>query len=187
MRKLKLLLLAFMATLGLSVNAAVYVIDETFTSLDGLDETLFSIVNESEGKAFCFPTNQDMAYQSYADAVNANSYYFKLEPAQGEGVEGYYYLRTYYAYGSVYAVWSNPNNGYFNSQPATGSVCFTIGKTAKTNGQDIVNGAVWALEKSGDKFAIKNIGTGKYLKDAGNANQDEPTFFSFYTYQEVAE
>ena len=33
----------------------------------------------------------------------------------------------------------------------------------------------------GKGFTLKNVGTGKYLKDAGNANHDEPTYFSFCT------
>ena len=44
------------------------------------------------------------------------------------------------------------------------------------------NGAVWNIEYvEGKGFALKNVGTGKYLKDAGNANHDEPTYFSFCT------
>ena len=48
------------------------------------------------------------------------------------------------------------------------------------------NGAVWAIEYvDGQGFSLKNIGTGKYLKDAGNANHDEPTYFSFCTLKET--
>jgi hypothetical protein len=44
------------------------------------------------------------------------------------------------------------------------------------------NGAVWNIEYvDGKGFALKNVGTGKYLKDAGNANHDDPTYFSFCT------
>ena len=48
------------------------------------------------------------------------------------------------------------------------------------------NGAVWAIEYvDGQGFSLKNIGTGKYLKDAGNANHDEPTYFTFCTLKEA--
>ena len=184
MRKLKLLMVAFWAMLGSSAYAAEYEIDQKFTSIAELDGKLFSIVNEDEAKAFCFPSNQDLAYSSYSDAMSAKSYFFKLETAQGEGVEGCYYLRTYQPDGNVYAVWGDANNGYFNSQPADGWCCFSIGKTAKTNGQDIENGAVWAFEESGGKIAIKNIGTGLYLKDAAPAKYEEPTYFTFCTLKE---
>ena len=175
-------MVAFLAMIGSSAYAVDYIIDQRFTSVAELDGKLFTVVNETESKAFCFPGAQDLAYSSYADAMGSNSYFFKLEAAQGEGVEGYYYLRTYKPDGTVYYVWGNPDNGYFNSQSATGWCCFSIGKTAQTNGQDIVNGAVWALEESGDgKIAIKNIGTGLYLKDAGPAKYDDPTYFTFCT------
>ena len=157
------------------------IIDQQFTSIAELDGQQFSILNEDEGKAFCFGlgSSQDMNYASYGDVAGAPSYAFKLEAAEGDDVTGYYYLRTYKPNGEVYAVWGDPNNGYFNSQPANQSVCFTIGKTNKTNGQDIVNGAVWDLiVNSEGKFAIKNIGTDKYLKDSAPAKYDEPTYFT---------
>ena len=170
---------------GLSSFAKVYEFDQKFTSVAALDGQLFTIVNEDEAKAFCFPSNQDMAYSLYSDAMAANSYYFKLEAAEGAGVEGYYYLRTYKPDGTVYAVWGDANNGYFNSQDAGGWCCFSIGKTTKTNGQDIVNGAVWALEENGEgKIALKNIGTGLYLKDAAPAKYEDPTYFTFCTLKE---
>lgn len=44
------------------------------------------------------------------------------------------------------------------------------------------NGAVWNIDYvDGKGFSLKNVGTGKYLKDAGNANHDDPTYFSFCT------
>ncbi len=115
--------------------------------------------------------------------MKAQSYSFKLEVITDAGYsDNSFYLRTYKPDGSVYAVWGNSNNGYFNSQPATGDRCFSIGKTNKTNGQDIVNGAVWELIPNTDgKFAIKNIGTGKYLKDANTAKYDDPTYFTLCT------
>ena len=44
------------------------------------------------------------------------------------------------------------------------------------------NGAVWNIEyEEGKGFALKNVGTGKYLKNAANANNDDPTYFTFCT------
>ena len=44
------------------------------------------------------------------------------------------------------------------------------------------NGAVWNVDYvEGKGFTLKNVGTGKYLKNAGNANNDDPTYFTFCT------
>ena len=51
-----------------------------------------------------------------------------------------------------------------------------------TYGQDGNNLALWTIETNGSgKFALKNVGTGKYLKDNSNAKYDEPTYFIFCT------
>lgn len=184
MRKTKLLLVAFMAMVGLSSYALDYVVDQTFTSIDDLinNGTLFSIVNTDDEKGLCFgnPTEQNMYYDTYTNMVeNQLSYTFKLEHAQGDGVESYYYLRPYKPNGELNNVWGW--GGYFNSQPADGWCDFCLGLNGQ-NGQDITNGAVWELENDGSgKFALKNIGTGKYLKDAAPAKYDDPTYFTFCT------
>ena len=44
---------------------------------------------------------------------------------------------------------------------------------------------VWVItEEAGGTFSIMNKGTGKYLKNAGPALNDNPTYFSFYTLKE---
>ena len=79
-----------------------------------------------------------------------------------------------------YNIWGKP--GYLNAQPLeTGWCCFILG-LSKGNGEDMENGAVWNIDYvDGKGFSLKNVGNGKYLKDAGNANHDDPTYFSFCT------
>ena len=45
MKKLKLLLLALMATCGLSVNATDYKVDQRFTTIDDLNGKFFAVVS----------------------------------------------------------------------------------------------------------------------------------------------
>ena len=169
------------------VNAAKeYEIDQKFTGLADLVTSgqLFSIVNETDAKGLCFgfgDAEQNMYYETYADMASSKSYTFKLENAVGDDVAGYYYLRPYKPDGTLNNVWGW--GGYFNSQPADGWCDFCLGLDNK-NGQDLKNGAVWAIEASDGKFALKNVGTGKYLKDAAPAKYDAATYFTFCTLKE---
>lgn len=154
------------------------------TDLNEIGSTPFVIVNVAELKAFYGPDNQNLAFGDIAEALkktNANIAF------KAEAFNDNYLLRAITPAGEEYSIWGSP--GYLNAQALeTGWCSFILGLGGDLYGQDIQNGAVWNIEYvAGQGFAIKNIGTGKYLKDAGNANQDEPTFFSFYTYQEVAE
>lgn len=199
MRKTKLLLVAFLAMLGSSVSAAEYEIDEKLTSVAALDGKLFAIVDETDLKAFCFGYGEngwDMFYKAYndGDAQSAKACYFKLSAASGDGADGYYYLQAYSASGTIHEQ-SWARGGYFNSQPTDGpgkGCCFDLGLSDK-NGQDLKNGAVWDLVVNEDgKFALKNIGTGKYLSKNINegdgkvfaAGYDDPTYFTFCTLKE---
>jgi hypothetical protein len=57
-----------------------------------------------------------------------------------------------------------------------------LGNTQYSNGQDLVNGAVWDIQYvTGKGFSLKNVGTGKYLKTNDTAKYDEPTYFTFAT------
>ena len=154
------------------------------TDLNEIGSTPFVIVNVAELKAFYGPDAQNLAFGDIAEALkktNANIAF------KAEAFNDNYLLRAITPAGVEYSIWGSP--GYLNAQALeTGWCSFILGLGGDQYGQDIPNGAVWNIEYvAGQGFAIKNIGTGKYLKDAGNANQDEPTFFSFYTYQEVAE
>ena len=165
------------------VNTVEYSIGEgdRYTTIDAIGSNSFAIVNEAEGKMFYGSTAQNLGYGSYETAMQyTNSgFYFKLEPAQDVNVQTDgtpYYLLLQTPAGEGYWIWGS--QGYLNSQPATGNLSFILGLNGQ-NGQDIVNGAVWTIEESNGKFALKNVGTGLYLKDGGPAKYDAPTYFTF--------
>ena len=153
--------------------------DERFASLEEAEGKTFAIVNEAEGKALFGSDAQNLGYEDYSTAFDDNNsgYLFRLEQSD---VAGGYLLRLITPDNQEYNIWGKP--GYLNAQPLeTGWCCFILGLT-KGNGEDFENGAVWNIDYADGKgFTLKNVGTGKYLKDAGNANHDEPTYFSFCT------
>lgn len=153
--------------------------DERFASLEEAEGKTFAIVNEAEGKALFGSDAQNLGYEDYSTAFDDNNsgYLFRLEQSD---VAGGYLLRLITPDNQGYNIWGKP--GYLNAQPLeTGWCCFILGLT-KGNGEDFENGAVWNIDYTDGKgFTLKNVGTGKYLKNAGNANHDEPTYFSFCT------
>ena len=153
--------------------------NERFASLEEAEGKTFAIVNEAEGKALFGSDAQNLGYEDYSTAFDDNNsgYLFRLEQSD---VAGGYLLRLITPDNQEYNIWGKP--GYLNAQPLeTGWCCFILGLT-KGNGEDFENGAVWNIDYTDGKgFTLKNVGTGKYLKDAGNANHDEPTYFSFCT------
>ena len=78
------------------------------------------------------------------------------------------------------------NIAYLNSQAVTGNCCFLNGLNGQ-RGFDIKDGARWDIEYVENKgWSIKNVGTGRYLKDAAHpAMFDEPTYFTFCTLKTV--
>lgn len=187
MRKLKLLLVAFLAMCGLCANAADIKVDQRFSTIPDLDGKLFAIVNETNNVAMGIGISGhgngwDMYFGTYAEAFGSNACFYKIEAAKGEGVTGYYYLRTYKADKTMYTAWGNTSNmGYFNSQTVDKSCCFALGLNNQ-NGQDGKDLAVWNIEVSSGKFALKNKGTGKYLHaDNLPAKYDDPFYFTFCT------
>ena len=187
-----------MLLLGLGATAWAaneYEVDEKFTTIDALDGQRFAIVDETPDT----PTGMgigvsghgsgwDMYFGTITEAYNSNACYYQLEAVQTEGLEGYYYLRTYKNDGTMYTAWGNTTNmGYFNSQTADKTVCFALGLNGQ-NGQDGENLAVWAIEVSEGKFALKNIGTGLYLHgDNLPAKYEDPFYFTFCTLKAGAE
>ena len=153
--------------------------NERFASLEEAEGKTFAIVNEAEGKALFGSDAQNLGYEDYSTAFDDNNsgYLFRLEQSD---VAGGYLLRLITPDNQEYNIWGKP--GYLNAQPLeTGWCCFILGLT-NGNGEDFENGAVWNIDYvDGKGFTLKNVGTGKYLKDAGNANHDEPTYFSFCT------
>jgi hypothetical protein len=153
--------------------------DHRFASVSELQGKKFAIVNETEGKAIYGSDAQNLGYDDYTTAFDDNNsgYLFKLVQSS---VSGGYLLRLITPDNAEYSIWGKP--GYLNAQPlSSGWCCFILGLTAG-NGEDMENGAVWNIEyEEGKGFALKNVGTGKYLKDATNANNDDPTYFTFCT------
>lgn len=171
------LTLALLCVAGVA-NAVEYEIDQKFKSVN--IEGKFCILNEAESKALCFTDNHNLNYELYATAFASKGFLFALESAQGESVGNYYYIRTYKQNGELYAPWGG---GYLNSQPGNG-VSFTLGLNDQ-NGQDGLNCAVWDIQYVENQgFSIKNINTGKYLKDGGSAHNETPTYFTFCTIKE---
>jgi hypothetical protein len=79
--------------------------------------------------------------------------------------------------GEEYTVFGKP--GYLNTQDKTGECSFISGLT-QGNGEEIENGAVWEMyyiENNG--FAIKNVGTNLFLKDATAAKYRGRFYFNF--------
>ena len=156
--------------------------DTTFASVEELDGQKFAIINLADGKAIFGKKDQHLDYAELPTATLATNTAttFRIVPAVGDDVKGFYYLQSVQPDGSDYSIWGG---GYLNSQPETmpQKVSFIMGLNGQ-NGQDVKNGAVWEIKYvSGKGFTLKNIGTGKFLKDKSWALYDEPTYFSFET------
>ena len=157
-----------------------WTIDERLTgSLSDLSGKAFAIVNESENKAFFGSIAQDLGYDNYKNAfdVSNEGYLFKISRITGGRS-----LKLVTPDGEEYQL--NGDIGYLNSQAETGDCCFINGLNNQ-RGYDIPNGAVWDIQYvEGKGWTLKNVGTGKYLKDASAAKYDEPTYFTFCTLKE---
>ena len=170
-----------------TVNSFEY-IGERFESVDALNGKAFAIVNEAEGKVIYGTNVQNLGYGNYPTAMQEGNsgYYYTLESAAGA-----YLLRLQTPTGNNYEfdAWGRHWDGYLNSQPLTGTVSFVLGLEGWDNiagryGMDGQNLGLWTIEENGGKFALKNVGTGKYLKDNSVAKYDEPTYFTFCTLEE---
>ena len=156
--------------------------DNRYTSLEEIGTTPFAIVNETDEKALFGSSEQNLGYEDYETAFNDGNtgYLFKLENSSANNG---YLLRLMTPDGTPYSIWGSP--GYLNSQEVGGWCSFILGLNNQ-NGQDIVNGAVWEINYVENKgFSLKNVGTGKYLKDTSTAKYDSPTYFSFCTLSET--
>ncbi len=165
------------------VKSLKMVVDQRFETISALTGQAFAIVNETEDKAIYGTTAQNLGYAGLNTAMQSTNtgYYFKLETQNGK-----YAFRLQTPNGDPYTVWGR--DGYLNSQPVDGSVSFILGLTNWSNelvyGQDGANLALWEIVPNPDNngtFALKNVGTDKYLKDNTNAQYDTPTYFTFCT------
>ncbi len=152
-------------------------IDERITEKTPLISTPFAIVNESENKLFYGRYEQRLDYGGYDKAfLGINSgYTFKLGKASG-GVK----LKLITPEGSDYKL--GGYTAYLNSSAVDGNRCFIAHQNA-----EVSKGDVWDIQYvEGKGWAIKNVGTGKYLKDATSpAKYDEPTYFTFCTLKDA--
>ncbi|SHM67239.1 Cellulase (glycosyl hydrolase family 5) [Xylanibacter ruminicola] len=148
------------------------------SSLSDITNQPFAIVNKERQKMFYGPENQNLDMGDPLGVINNKSisgYMFKAEAISGR--DGCYLLRLMTLNGSEYSVYGKP--GYLNSQPTTGWCSFILGLNNQ-NGEDVKDGAVWEIKyESGKGFTLKNMATGKYLKDAAPAKYDAPAYFDF--------
>ena len=148
------------------------------SSLSDITGQPFAIVNKESQKMFYGPENQNLDMGDPLGVINNKSisgYMFKAEAVSGR--DGCYLLRLMTLNGSEYSVYGKP--GYLNSQPTTGWCSFILGLNNQ-NGEDVKDGAVWEIKyESGKGFTLKNMATGKYLKDAAPAKYDAPAYFDF--------
>ena len=160
-----------------------WTVDERLTGkMSNLTGKTFAIVNEAEQKAFYCKLEESLGYGDFKTAfdVSNEGYQFKVAKASG-GVK----LKLVTPDGDEYQI--GDGTGYLNSQVVTGSCCFISSNMNNQNGQDLNKGAVWDIQYvEGMGWSIKNVGTGKYLKDAAHpAMFDEPTYFTLCTLKEV--
>lgn len=148
------------------------------SSLSDITDQPFAIVNKESQKMFYGPENQNLDMGDPLGVINNKSisgYMFKAEAISGR--DGCYLLRLMTLNGSEYSVYGKP--GYLNSQPTTGWCSFILGLNNQ-NGEDVKDGAVWEIKYESSKgFTLKNMATGKYLKDAAPAKYDAPAYFDF--------
>ena len=159
-----------------------WTVDERLTgSLSALSGKTFAIVNEAEYKAFYGSGLQNLGYDYYVNAFDAynEGYQFKLSRITGGRS-----LKLITPDGDVFQI--SGGDGYLNSQAITGDRCFINGLNSQ-RGYDIPDGAVWDIQyEEGKGWSMRNVGTGKYLKDASHpAMFDEPTYFTFCTLKEA--
>jgi lysophospholipase L1-like esterase len=155
------------------------VVDERFTgALSTLTGKTFAIVNEAENKAFFGAGADALGYDTFDNAFDdfaTEGYMFKVHKVgSGRG------LKLINPDGEDYKV--GDETAYLNSQAVTGDCCFLNGLNGQ-RGYDIQDGARWDIQYvDGKGWTLKNVGTGKYMKDAAHpAMFDEPTYFTFCT------
>ena len=157
-----------------------WAVDQRLTTVSEASQNAFAIVNEAEGKAFYCPYGQVLGYDELTTAFDSGNeaYQFKLRRAtSGRRIAIITPDGADYQYAGATA--------YLNTQDVTGDRCFINGVNGQ-NGYDIKNGALWTPEYvEGKGWTLKNVATGKYLKDATCAKYDEPTYFTFCTLKET--
>jgi hypothetical protein len=66
-----------------------------------------------------------------------------------------------------------------NGYSTVADCCFILGLNNQ-NGQDVKDGAVWEIKyENGKGFTLKNMYTGKYLRDNASASSEAPVYMDF--------
>lgn len=150
----------------------------SMSSLSEMVEDHFAILNKESQKLFYGSDNQNLGYADANTVINnknINGYMFKAEPVSGS--DGCYLLRLITLSGSEYSVWGSP--GYLNGYSTVADCSFILGLNNQ-NGQDVKDGAVWEINyESGKGFTLKNMYTGKYLRDNASASSEAPVYMDF--------
>lgn len=167
-------------------NAATeYEIDQKFTSVAALDGQLFAIVNETDAKAIYNKDNQNLAYDSYTNAVGGAAYLFKLHSLADAGIEqleNAYAIECVKADGSSQSVYGQTPI-YLNSGAEGGfDGCFVLGNGSQY-GTDVLYGGAWEIEyDTTNGFALKNVARGGYFAGVNPApTGEDPIYWTFCT------
>ena len=150
----------------------------SMSSLSEIVEDHFAILNKESQKLFYGSDAQNLGYDDANMVINnknINGYMFKAEPISGR--EGCYLLRLITLSGSEYSIWGSP--GYLNGYSTVADCSFILGLNNQY-GQDVKDGAVWEINyESGKGFTLKNMYTGKYLRDNASASSEAPVYMDF--------
>ena len=150
----------------------------SMSSLSEIVEDHFAMLNKESQKLFYGSDAQNLGYDDANTVINnknINGYMFKAEPVSGR--DGCYLLRLITLSGSEYSVWGSP--GYLNGYSTVADCSFILGLNNQY-GQDVKDGAVWEINYESDKgFTLKNMYTGKYLRDNASASSEAPVYMDF--------
>ena len=150
----------------------------SMSSLSEMVEDHFAMLNKESQKLFYGSDAQNLGYgdaNTVINSKNINGYMFKAEPISGR--EGCYLLRLITLSGSEYSIWGSP--GYLNGYSNVADCSFILGLNNQY-GQDVKDGAVWEINyENGKGFTLKNMYTGKYLRDNASASSEAPVYMDF--------
>ncbi|MBE6265440.1 MAG: glycoside hydrolase family 5 protein [Prevotella ruminicola] len=150
----------------------------SMSSLSEIVEDHFAMLNKESQKLFYGSDAQNLGYDDANMVINnknINGYMFKAEPISGR--EGCFLLRLITLSGSEYSIWGSP--GYLNGYSTVADCSFILGLNNQY-GQDVKDGAVWEINyENGKGFTLKNMYTGKYLRDNASASSEAPVYMDF--------
>ena len=183
--------LLLLCVAGVANAATEYEIDQKFTSVASLDGQLFVIFNETDAKAIYNKDAQNLAYDTYTNAVAGAAYLWKLHSLAGEGVAelaNAYAIEAVKADGSSIGLWGNPAIYLNSGAPGGFDGCFVLGNGSQY-GTDVLNGGAWEIEYDAEKgFALKNVARGGYFAGVNPAPTGaDPIYWTFCTMKEKAQ